>query len=328
MDLLVLGGTQFLGRHLVDAALAAGHRVTLFNRGRTNPDLYPDIEKVRGDRDGDLAGLIGKEFDAVIDVAGYVPRVVGPSARLLEPNVGRYAFISTLSVYADFTAVGIDEDSPVATIDDESSEDIEEHYGALKALCEREVQNSYGDRALVIRPGLIVGPHDPTNRYTYWVTRIERGGRVVVPGPPERMVQYIDARDLAEWTIRAIEAQLGGTYNAIGPHPPVSMADVVEACKEAAGSDARFVWVDDTLLKQHEIGPWMEMPLWVPEDDEYSALMTVDASRAVAAGLTFRSPVDTARATLEWVRSIDKPPGDAGLDPAKEQAILEAVGTS
>jgi 2'-hydroxyisoflavone reductase len=325
VHLLILGGTQFLGRHLVDAALTAGHEVTLFNRGQTNPELYPEVEKLRGDRDGDLTALQNRTFDAVIDVAGYLPRVVRQSAQLLEPNVGRYVFISSISVFADFTKPGLNEDSALATIEDGSTEDVEEHYGALKALCEREVQAIYGERSWMVRPGLIVGPYDPTNRFTYWVTRVAEGGRVLAPGPQDRPVQYIDARDLAEWTVRGITSQMSGTHNATGPHPAVTIAEVLEACRAAAGSNAEFVWVDDDFLTAAEIGPWMELPLWVPSDDEYAALMEVDVSRAVAGGLTFRSPIDTARAILEWARSEGKLPGDAGLDREKERKLLESA---
>jgi 2'-hydroxyisoflavone reductase len=325
MHLLILGGTQFLGRHLVDAALAVGHDVTLFNRGQTNPELYPDVEKLRGDRDGNLTELSGRKFDAVIDVAGYLPRVVKQSAGLLEPNVGRYVFISSISVFADFTKPGLNEDSTLATMEDETSEDIDEYYGALKVLCEKEVTSVFGDRAFVVRPGLIVGPHDPTNRFTYWVTRVADGGDVLAPGPPERPVQYIDARDLAEWAVRGTEAGMSGAYNVTGPQPPVAISDVLDACRTAAGSDANFVWVDDDFLTAAEVGPWMELPLWVPSDDDFAALMQVDVSRAVAAGLTFRTPVDTARATLEWARSEETLPGDAGLDREKERKLLESA---
>jgi 2'-hydroxyisoflavone reductase len=324
---LILGGTQFLGRHLVDASLSAGHDVTLFNRGKTNPDLYPDVEKLKGDRDGDLSALEGRSFDLVLDVAGYVPRIVRQSVELLEPNVDRYVFISSISVYADFTKPEMDESTAVATIDDPTTEVVDEDsYGPLKALSENEATDAFGDRSLIVRPGLIVGPHDPTNRFTYWVTRIADGGRVIAPGPPERPVQYIDARDLAEWTLRAAAAGVSGSFNATGPYPPMPIDRLFDAITEATGSDAEFVWVDDDFLKKSEIGPWMELPLWVPNDDEYAALMEVDVRKAVDAGLTFRSPIETAKATLEWARSVDKLPGDAGLARDKEKDLLESVG--
>ncbi|MBZ0302858.1 MAG: NAD-dependent epimerase/dehydratase family protein, partial [Anaerolineae bacterium] len=226
MKILLLGGPKFLGRAVIDAALAAGHTVTMFNRGQTNPDLYPQVEKLYGDRDGQLDPLRGRSWDAVIDTCGYVPRVVRQSAELLAEAVGRYVFISTISVYEDI--VGSSEDSALAVLEDETTEEVSGAYGGLKVLCERVVQGVYGDRALIIRPGLIVGPHDPTDRFTYWVTRTARGGRMLVPAASDYPMQVIDVRDLAEWTVRMVEGDMPGVYNATGPAEPLTMGEMLD----------------------------------------------------------------------------------------------------
>ncbi len=218
MRILILGGTVFVGRHLVEAALARGHEVTLFNRGQHGPDLYPGVEKLRGDRDGGLDALRGRRWDAAIDTCGYVPRIVRASATLLANAVDHYTFISSVSVYPEAHTRHLDEDSPVGALDDESVEDVTpETYGPLKALCEQAAEGAMSGRALTIRPGLIVGPHDPTDRFTYWPRRVAQGGEVLAPGRPERPVQIIDARDLAAWTLQLVASGARGVYNATGP---------------------------------------------------------------------------------------------------------------
>lgn len=324
MRILVLGGTVFLGRHIVQAALARGHQVTLFNRGQHNPDLFPEVEKLRGNRDGDLSALEGRSWDAVIDTSGYLPRVVRQSAQMLKDRTNLYAFISTISVYSDEKTPGQDENAPLATLEDDSVEEITgETYGGLKVLCERAVEEIYGDRALIIRPGLIVGPDDPTDRYTYWPARVARGGEVLVPGRPERAVQYIDVRDLAEWTVRLVEEGKTGVYNANGPDTVLTMEEFVQACKSAAGSDAQFVWVPEQFLIEREVGQWMELPLWVSEE-EMPGFFAFDVSKAVRDGLTFRPAEETARDTIAWERTR---PVDhewrAGMKPEREQELLE-----
>lgn len=325
MDLLIIGGTKFLGRHFVDAAQARGDRITLFNRGQTNPDLYPNVEKLRGDRENDLSALEGRSFDAVVDTCGYVPRIVEASARALRENVGRYVFISSISVFADFTEPGLTEDSPLAEPSHPDSEDVATDYGALKAICEGRISDLFGDRALHVRPGLIVGPHDPTNRFTYWVTRVARGGAVLAPGPSERPVQVIDARDVAEWTLRAIEQELSGPYNVTGPEQPIAFGRFLDVCRAVAGSDAEFVWVDDAFLERLEVEEWTEMPLWAASTGDFARLMEVDVSRAIGAGLTFRPITETVRDTLEWAQALENPPGDAGLEAEKEADLLTRV---
>ncbi len=305
--------------------MARGHRVTLFNRGRHNPDLFPGVEKVRGDRDGGLAPLAGRRWDAVIDTCGSFPRVVRASAALLAGAVGRYVFISSMSVYADLGAPEIDERSPVGAIPDETVEEVTgETFGPLKALCEQAAEAALPGRALIIRPGLIVGPHDPTNRFTYWPHRVAQGGDVLAPGAPGRSVRFIvDARDLAAWIVRMAEDGATGVFNAKGPDYPLTMGDLLEACKAVSGSDARFVWVDEQFLLDRRVGPWMELPLWLPA--EMGALDAARSDKAYAAGLSFRPIAETVRDTLAWDATV--PPDAerrAGMARDRETALLDA----
>lgn len=323
MKLLILGGTVFLGRHLVDSALAAGHEVTLFNRGQHNPDLYSHVEKLRGDRSDGLEALHGRRWDAVIDTSGYVPRAVQASAELLAGAVEHYTFVSSISVYADVSRPGVDESSRVATMEDETVEEITgETYGPLKALSERAVETALPGRSLVIRPGLIVGPCDPTDRFTYWPHRVASGGDVLAPGDPEAPVQIVDGRDLAEWTLRMVEDRRTGVFNASGPDYRLTMERLLDRCRTVSGSDARYTWVEERFLLDQGIIPWTELPLWVPGGD---SLMEVDCSKAIAAGLTFRPLDQTIRDTLSWdaTRGPDHQ-WRAGLAPAREREVLAA----
>jgi 2'-hydroxyisoflavone reductase len=317
VNLLLLGGPKFVGRAVIDAALARGDEVTLFNRGTTGADLYPELERIVGDRDGGLEGLLGRQWDAVVDTSGYVPRIVGASANLLAAAVGHYVFVSSVSAYASFADV-VDESSPLAELSEPGSEDVREHYGALKALCEREVERAFPGRSTLVRAGLIVGPHDPTGRFTYWPHRIARGGDVLVPGPAWRQVQFVDVRDLAEWMLRAAEIGLDGPYNATGNS---TMGAVVDAARRVSGAAARAVEVDDAFLTAHGVGEWMELPLWIdPSSEGWQHFMEVDASRASAAGLTFRPLDDTVAATLADAELVD----GVGLAPERERELLEA----
>ncbi|MBA2383677.1 MAG: epimerase, partial [Actinobacteria bacterium] len=216
LRLLLLGGTRFLGRAVAEAALARGHELTLFNRGETNPALFPEAERLRGDRDGDLSALEGREWEAVVDPSGFVPRVVGASAELLADAAGHYVFVSSISVYRPPIAPGLDEYAPVAELDDPSSENVQQDYGGLKALCELAVEERFPGRSTHVRAGLIAGPHDPTGRFTYWAHRLRRSGEVLAPGPPEQPVQFIDVRDLAEWILLCAERGTAGVFNATG----------------------------------------------------------------------------------------------------------------
>jgi 2'-hydroxyisoflavone reductase len=317
VKLLLLGGPKFLGRALIDAALERGHKVTLFNRGRTGADHYPEVERITGDRDGGLDGLRGRSWDAVVDTSGYVPRVVGASAALLADAVDHYVFVSSIAVYASFAEI-VDETASLAELSEPASEDIERDYGALKALCEQAVEAALPGRVTAVRAGLIVGPHDPTGRFTYWPHRIARSGDVLVPGPAWRPVQLVDVRDLASWIVIAAEQKLSGAFNATGP---TTMGAVVDACKRVTGSTARAVEVDDAFLVAQGVGEWMELPLWVdPRNDAWRRFLEVDVSRAVAAGLAFRPLEDTVAATLDAATLVDS----VGLTPERERELLDA----
>jgi 2'-hydroxyisoflavone reductase len=322
MNILLIGGPKFVGRALIDSALAAGHQVTTFNRGKTNADLYPEVEKLHGDRDGQLDALKGRTWDAVIDTSGYLPRIVRQSAELLADSVERYAFISTISVYPEIA--GATEDSALTVLEDETTEDIPKAYGGLKVLCERAVLDVFGsDRALIVRPGLIVGPYDPTDRFTYWVMRAAQGGEMIAPESPDYRVQVIDVRDLAEWTVRKTAEGTSGVFNATGPEKPVPFGELIDTAKRISGSDAQPVWVSAEFLAEHEVAPWSHMPLWIPGE----AWGTVNIDRALAAGLTFRSLAETVRDTLDWVRREPRPlPLQAGLTPEREAELLAAWG--
>jgi 2'-hydroxyisoflavone reductase len=301
MKLLVLGGTVFLGRHVVAEALAAGHEVTTFTRGQTNPELFPAAERLHGDRDGNLQALAGREWDGVIDTSGYVPRVVRQAGELLRDAVGRYVFVSSISVYGDFSSP-INEASPTAELEDPDTEDVGTSYGALKAACERTLGELYDDRVTHVRAGLIVGPHDPTDRFTYWPVRIADGGDVLVPDVPERLVQFVDARDLARWMIGLVTSGPGGPMNATGPAQPITMAQVVDRIAAALGTSCRWHWIDGESLVAEGVQPWTELPLWLP-GREYSGLMEADTRRALSAGLAFRPLEETAVETVAWART-------------------------
>lgn len=330
MNILIIGGTRFLGRHLVDAALVRGHTVTLFNRGKTDPGLFPHLETVHGDREHDISKLAGRAWDAVIDVAGYLPRIVRLSAVGLERGAGRYVFISSISVYPDSSLrkIGIDESDPVGKLEDETIEEISgETYGPLKALCEKTVLDLYGERGLVVRPGLIVGPNDPTDRFTYWPVRVAKGGDVLAPEKPEVPVQVIDVRDLAEFTVKLIEDNASGIYNATGPDYELTFGEMLETCKQVSGSGANFKWASVEFLNQHKVEAWSDMPVWVPDNEENAGFSRVDVSKAINAGLKFRPLAETVRDTLAWANT--RPPDHqwrAGLRSEREKELLELLG--
>jgi 2'-hydroxyisoflavone reductase len=290
--------------------------VTIFHRGETNPGLFRQVEELLGDRDGPLEPLAGRLFDAVIDTSGMKPRAVRVSAELLA-DAGHYAFVSTGNVYADFAHGPLREDDPLATMDG-LSEDDQQAYGPLKAECERVVLDVFGERALIARSGLLAGAYDPSGRFTYWPHRIARGGRVLAPGPPDRLVQFIDARDTATWLIASAERRVGGVYNVVGSRLPFDR--VLGACRAVAGSDAEIVWVEHGFLLAQEVGEWMELPLWIA-DPEWKDFMNKDISRAVAAGLAFRSLENTVRDTLERAQTVD----GVGLTPEREADLLGAL---
>jgi nucleoside-diphosphate-sugar epimerase len=318
MKLLVLGGTKFLGRATVEAALQRGHDVTLFNRGRTNPELFPEAEKLLGDRATDLSALSGRTWDAVIDTSAYVPQEARASAEVLANEDGYYLFVSSVSVYAELSQP-VDEGSPLdepreGQPVDRLLEDFS-NYGALKVLCERAVAESFGGPTGIVRPGLIVGPHDPTGRFTYWPHRVARGGEILAPKPPESQVQFIDVRDLGEWVVHLCEQHVAGPFNAA--NRDVTWEALLDTCREVAGSDAKFVWVDEEFLIEEEVGQWMELPMWLHED---VGIHATDVSRAVEAGLTFSPLAETIRGTLEHAETTK----EAGLDPSREAELIEA----
>jgi 2'-hydroxyisoflavone reductase len=330
-NILILGGTQFLGPALVEFARSRGHTVTLFNRGRTNPSLFPDVEKLQGNRDPSkdtgLKALEGRKWDAVVDTSGYVPRIVKASAELLAPNVEHYVFVSSISVYEDLSNYGVDESSPVATMEDETNEKVMENYGALKALCEKAAETAMPGRVLNVRPGLIVGPDDPSDRFTYWPVRVARGGEVLAPGDGQDPTQFIDARDLAAWIILGVERRTKGVFNATGPSQPVPMKDLMELSKKTTGSDASFTWVDTAFLDKQKVAAWTDMPVWVPRTGEEKGLGRIGIEKAVATGLTFRPTADTLRDTLAWFKTL--PPERqaklyAGVTAEREKEVLAA----
>lgn len=322
----MIGGSRFVGRHLVAEALSRGHEVTMFNRGRSGRGLFPQVEEIHGDRDGGLDALGGSAFDAVADTSGYVPRIVEQSATRFAGSVPLYLFVSSVSVYRDDQAAPITEDSAVRSLPEKEagSEDVSRFYGELKVACEEVVREAFGRGAIVLRPGVVVGPHDPTNRFTYWVARIARGGEVLAPEPREHPVQVVDARDLGALAIRLLEASGGGTYNVTAPWPSMTMEGMLRSILAATEADARLCWASSSFLLEHGVQPWREQPLWVPEG-ESTALMQADPSRAGGRGLAARALEETVRDTLAWVRSVDEPPGDAGMDPERELALLEAL---
>jgi len=327
MRVLILGGTTFLGRHLVEAAQSNGHVVTLFNRGRTNPDLFPDVEKLIGNRDGGLTALLGRKWDAVIDTSGYVPRVVRQSCSLLKEQVGTYIFVSSISAYGDFSAVGIDEEAPVGEMEDPTSEDVHANYGALKALCEKEVQDAFQERALIIRPGLIVGPNDPTDRFTYWVRRYSQEGDVLVPKSPDAPIQFIDVRDLSEWIVRLAEQKTGGVFNATGPNESLTWVNFLGELSSLDSIVRKEIGVDEAFLLEKGVREFLDLPLWISEKTGWPGFMTVDVSRALKHGLTFRPLKDTILDTRRWDQTRNQSiEMKAGLMADREAELLNEWG--
>ncbi|PYK58539.1 MAG: epimerase [Verrucomicrobia bacterium] len=332
--ILILGGTGFTGPFQIKYALSRGHRVTVFNRGKTHPGELPkEVEQLIGDRNGQLEALKGKQWDVCIDNPTTLPAWVRDAAQILKGNVGRYVFISTISVYAD-TSTGPDENAPLAKYEgtDPFKETLEamkatgyKTYGPLKALSEQETQKWFPNKSLIIRPGLIVGPRDETDRFTYWPVRIERGGEVLAPGNPSDPVQFIDGRDLAEWTIRMSEKGETGIYNATGPAKELGIGGMLDGIKGALNSKATFTWADAEFLKQQKVEAWSDMPVWAGDE---LGMSRTNISRALAKGLTFRPLADTARDTVAWFKA-QKPERQAklraGITPEREAEVLAAL---
>lgn len=338
MKLLLLGGTRFVGRHVVGAALAAGHDVTLFTRGKL-PNAWGERVTARvGDRDpaveGGMRALEGGTWDAVIDTSGYLPRVVSASVAALQGRVGRYLFVSSISAYADASAPGLDEDSPLAHLDDPASEDIPKHYGALKASCEKIVADAYGTQALIVRPGLVVGPDDYTDRFGYWAARFGhpnllpggRGPEAVMPTPRDRPIQFIDARDLGSFMVRLVEADRGGVFNATSAPGAITMgslADRLEAYARETGANVRARWVEESRIEAAGVVPWNGLPLWIPTSDQSMAgFDQVSVTRAMAAGLTIRPLAATLRDTGAWLTARDNAAAWKSVMTAEQEAGL------
>lgn len=337
LNLLIIGGTRFLGRHLVDAALARGDRITLFNRGQSPAAVPEGVAVLRGDRQGDLSALAASAcgpWDAVIDTCGYLPGDVARMAEALSARIGRYVFISSVSAYAS-SALPNAEDAPLATLDDPDATVVDgRSYGPLKALCEAAVLRQVGAaRSLLIRPGLIVGPHDPTGRFTWWPARLARaatdGQPVLAPGAADRPLQFIDARDLAAWVLRLIDIGASGPFNAIAPPGFSTWGALLQACAGAAGTTPDLRWVPDAVLLAQGVAPWSDLPLWLPVDGpdaaEHAAFMAVPTDRAQAAGLVCRPVAETVADTLGWWRALPSERqafAQTGLAPEREAALL------
>jgi 2'-hydroxyisoflavone reductase len=331
LSILILGGTRFIGVPITELALARGHQVTFFNRGRTNADLFPGIERIKGDRNGEIDGLKGRKFDAVIDTSGYVPRQVRLTAELLAPTARQYLFVSSISVYPNF-AEPRTEDSAVGVLKDESIEKVDgETYGPLKAACEKAAEKAMPGRVTVIRPGLIVGPHDNTDRFTYWPARAARGGDMLAPGTARDRVQIIDARDLAAFTIDALEKRTMGIFNLVSPPEMFTIGDVVDESIRAAKAIAkpaeppRAVWAPASFLEEQKVEGWSDMPVWVHAKGDEAAFADTSAERAMKAGLTITPMRKTVEDTLKW--HLTRPAAEreklkAGISPEREKEVL------
>jgi 2'-hydroxyisoflavone reductase len=338
LNILILGGTGFTGPFQVKYALARGHKITVFNRGKTHPGVLPEgVDQLSGDRStGDVSALKGHKWDVVIDNPTMLPKWVRDVGQILQGNVDRYIFISTISVYGDVPKPGLDESAALANYDGkdamkETRETVIASkfalYGPLKALSEKEAEKWFPGKTCIIRPGLIVGPGDETDRFTYWPWRVARGGEVLAPGAPSDPVQFIDARDLAEWTIRMAEQKATGAYNATGPATPLSVGRMLEMIKEGVGSNAKFTWAPADFLEKEKVAPWSDMPVWVPPTGEDGGLGAVSIKQALEKGLTFRPLEETARDTLTWFRAQPKERQEklkAGLTPERETEVLAA----
>lgn len=321
MKILIIGGTIFLGKHIVKIAQERGHEIVLFNRGKHNQELFPGLEKIRGDRLTDLNLLGDRIFDSVIDTCGYFPRAVRMSAEFMRNKAKHYTFISSISVYKEFDVKGLNEESATAVLEDENVEEVTgETYGALKRLCEIAAEEVYGADALNIRPGLIVGEDDPSDRFTYWVIRIAKGGEVAVPDSFERAVQFIDVKDLAAFTLDMIEKGAGGIYNATGPDKDLSFGEFLRACRKVAGTDPEFIRMSEEFILENNIAPYTELPLWVPES--WSGTDHVDISKALKAGLNIRPLTKTIAETLLFDRARIGHTLRSGLSPERESELI------
>ncbi|KKI93573.1 NAD-dependent dehydratase [Bacillus sp. SA1-12] len=337
MKVLILGGTRFLGRALVEEALKRGHDVTLFNRGN-NKNTFPEVEQLTGNRDGDVSLLANRKWDAVMDTCGFAPHQMKKIAAVLGGNVEHYTYISSISVYKDWIPLNITESYQLQAMPpDDKVKAVEkgeispyELYGALKVLCEAEAEKHWPGRVLHIRAGQLVGPYDYTDRLPYWVQRVAQGGKVLVPGRSDRPVQLIDVKDLAAWVFTMAENKKAGTFNVTGPEKQLTIEELLNTCKAVTKSDAKFVWADENFILEHKVQPWTEMPLWIPEHfpleaetEPWKGAFLINIDKAVNAGLTFRPLEDTIYEVYQWESARQEKERKAGISQEREQELLE-----
>lgn len=337
MKLLVIGGTKFLGRWIVEEALERGWEVTLFNRGN-HSDVFPNVRTIIGDRETDLLKLEVENWDAVIDTCGFHPHTVRKSVMALKANTSFYAFVSTISVYSRFVFEDeIKETGDILSLTEDELKDLNldnqnvgEYYGHLKYLCEQEVLREIPDKSLIVRPGLIVGPYDPTDRFTYWATRFHENREILAPGRTSKKIQFIDVRDLAEWIVKMTESRMTGVFNATGPENVYTMENFIDDGKEVFQNHAETTWIPEDFLLSQQVQPWIELPLWIPESTPDPQTNTVqerdngvNIEKALQHGLTFRHPKVTIKDTYEWATNTERKLERAGLSEEKEKTVLE-----
>lgn len=327
LRILILGGTSFIGPHQVEYALARGHTITLFNRGRTNPGMFSELETLIGDRTGDVSALEGRQWDVVLDNSAQEPEWVDLTGRVLRDNVQRYILVSTRSVYSDLSRVPSTADAPVHTLENTTVQPGERRpYGLRKALCEKAARNAFGDRATILRPGLIIGPGDETDRFTYWPVRIERGGEVLAPGDGTDPVQIIDARDFSEWMVRLGENDTPGTFNAVGPFIPRPFDELLYGIRAVTTAETSFTWVDTDWLLERDVRPYSDLPVWMPARGRNLGFARFDLTPEINAGLTFRSLAQTTAETLAWwhAQPKERQTLKTGLTADRERELLAA----
>ncbi|MED0970694.1 SDR family oxidoreductase [Bacillus paramycoides] len=337
MKILILGGTRFLGRAFVEEALKNGHEVTLFNRG-TNKEIFPEVEQLIGDRNGDVSSLENRKWDAVVDTCGFSPHHIRKIGEVLKDNIEHYTFISSLSVYKDWIPHHIKEDyilQPEPSIDKlKAVENGEispyEYYGALKVLCEKEAEKYWPGRVLHVRAGLLSGLFDYTDRLPYWIQRVAKGGKVLVPGRKDRPVQLVDIKDVTSWGLSMAEINKAGTFNVTGPKDELTMGELLNTCKEVTNSDAEFVWVNESFMNEHKVQPWTEMPLWLPETfplegetEPWKGGFSISIESAVKAGLTFRRLEDTVTDVYEWMKDMKDRELKTGISDEREERLID-----
>ncbi|WP_026906848.1 NAD-dependent epimerase/dehydratase family protein [Paucisalibacillus globulus] len=339
MKVLILGGTRFLGKALVEEGLKRGHEITLFNRG-TNKEAFSGVEQLIGDRDGDVSQLENRKWDVVMDTCGFAPHQINKIAAVIGTSIEHYTYISSISVYKDWIPFNITEDYHLQSMPPDQLKDVlknvkegrispYEHYGALKVLCEAEAEKYWPGRVLHIRAGQLVGQFDYTDRLPYWVQRVAEGGNIMVPGSPNRPIQLIDVKDIATWVFDMVKRRKAGTFNVTGPDYELTMEELLNTCKVVTNSNAEFVWVDEQLVLEHQIQPWTEMPLWIPEHFPLEGetepwKMFISVKKALDAGLSFRRLEETIHDVYQWEKSRKDSKRKTGISRKKEQEVLDA----